>query len=225
MDAPISINLLVQTTIGAYQIGVLVSYVLFGVATAQAYVYYTRFPEDPRELKALVAVVWFCEMAYTFCIGHGLYVYTITGYGNVEVIVAPPPKSLDLALVFNGGVAACVQGFFSYRIYALSKKLYIPVPIWFMAFIRLLSCFVIFIRGFTATSMADYEADCEWLVTILTSISAATDWIITAALCYLLHNQRAHAPKKTIMLLDKLILWTILFRTPYLATTPTWPLG
>jgi hypothetical protein len=39
---------------GAYQIGVLVSYMLFGVTTAQTYIYYGRFPDDSPKFKALV---------------------------------------------------------------------------------------------------------------------------------------------------------------------------
>ncbi|KAJ7214427.1 hypothetical protein GGX14DRAFT_610871 [Mycena pura] len=49
-----------DNTLGAFQIGILVSYMLFGITTSQAYVYYTRFPEDSTRLnlKALVAFVW-----------------------------------------------------------------------------------------------------------------------------------------------------------------------
>jgi hypothetical protein len=39
---------------GAYQIGVLVSYALFGVTTTQTYIYYSRFPDDSLKLKTLV---------------------------------------------------------------------------------------------------------------------------------------------------------------------------
>jgi hypothetical protein len=46
-----SINVLFS---GAFLIGVLVSYVLVGVLTAQTYVYYGRFPDDSPKLKALV---------------------------------------------------------------------------------------------------------------------------------------------------------------------------
>jgi hypothetical protein len=41
-------------SLGALQIGVFVSHVLFGVTTTQTYIYYSRFPEDPPQLKALV---------------------------------------------------------------------------------------------------------------------------------------------------------------------------
>jgi hypothetical protein len=39
---------------GALQIGVLISYVLFGVTTTQTYIYYSRFPDDSPKLKAFV---------------------------------------------------------------------------------------------------------------------------------------------------------------------------
>jgi hypothetical protein len=39
---------------GALEIGILTSYVLLGVTITQTYIYYSRFPQDPRKLKALV---------------------------------------------------------------------------------------------------------------------------------------------------------------------------
>jgi hypothetical protein len=39
---------------GVFQIGVLISYVLFGVTTTQAYIYYSRFPDDSPKIKGLV---------------------------------------------------------------------------------------------------------------------------------------------------------------------------
>jgi hypothetical protein len=45
---------ILATSLGALQIGIFVSHVLFGVMTTQTYIYYTRFPEDSPKLKALV---------------------------------------------------------------------------------------------------------------------------------------------------------------------------
>ncbi|KAK6974319.1 hypothetical protein R3P38DRAFT_598345 [Favolaschia claudopus] len=45
-------------TIGAYEIGVLISYVLLGITIMQAYLYFTRFPDDRVVLKCLVSFVW-----------------------------------------------------------------------------------------------------------------------------------------------------------------------
>ncbi|KAJ6572234.1 hypothetical protein B0H19DRAFT_1231766 [Mycena capillaripes] len=105
MDSAVSFN--VNTTIGALQIGVLVSYVLFGVTTTQTYIYYSRFPEDSRKLKALVGFVWLCELAQALCIGHALYVYTISDYTQPERLLGAAPKSLDTAIVFSAPALAC----------------------------------------------------------------------------------------------------------------------
>ncbi|KAF8173852.1 hypothetical protein K438DRAFT_1980720 [Mycena galopus ATCC 62051] len=209
MESAVSLNL--NTTIGPYGIGVLVSYILFGVATAQTYIYYTRFPADSPKVKALVAFVWACEMGFTVCIGWELYVYTVIGYGRQEVIIEPSlAKPLDMAFVFDGLTAACVQSFFSFRIYLLSKKKpYIPILISILTLLRLLACFMLFVEGVKATSMANFKLQWQWFVTALSCVSTANNWTITATLCRLLHNHRPNAYKKTSALLNKLILWTI----------------
>jgi hypothetical protein len=53
-DCGLSNNVLFRLFAGASEIGVLFSYVLFGVMTTQTYIYYSRFPDDSRKLKALV---------------------------------------------------------------------------------------------------------------------------------------------------------------------------
>lgn len=41
-------------TLGALEIGVLIATCLFGALTVQVYIYYARFPQDPRGIKAIV---------------------------------------------------------------------------------------------------------------------------------------------------------------------------
>jgi hypothetical protein len=47
----------VFTTFGAIEIGVFLALFLFGIVTAQASVYFQRFPEDPLHIKSLVRLV------------------------------------------------------------------------------------------------------------------------------------------------------------------------
>ncbi|KAJ7908683.1 hypothetical protein B0H13DRAFT_2661914 [Mycena leptocephala] len=185
MDPVVSLNL--DTTLGVAEIGILLSYALFGVMTTQAYTYYSRFPDDSRKLKALVAFIWLCEFAHAVCAGQTLYVYTIANYGHPERLLGPAPKSLATANFFSGVIGACVQGFFSYRIYAFSKKLFIPSLTWVMAFLRMLSGIVVFYIALRMTSLHDSE----------------TQWA-TILLC-----QRTYAQKRTLALVDKLVAWTI----------------
>jgi hypothetical protein len=126
---------------GALEVGVLISYVLLGVTITQTYIYYSRFPRDPRKLKVLVcgttkrraltdvllswvAFVWYasqpvecayapefvisvCEIAHAICIGHTLYVWTISVYMHPESIFNFSPQSLVTTIFFSSLIAAC----------------------------------------------------------------------------------------------------------------------
>ncbi|KAJ7851099.1 hypothetical protein B0H13DRAFT_2360378 [Mycena leptocephala] len=218
----------VNSTLGAVEIGVLVSYVLFGVTTTQTYIYYSRFPDDSRKLKALVAFVWyggllvecnraperrfgirFCEFGHALCIGHALYVYTIFDYAHPERILGTPPISFTVGIVFSGVIGASVQAFFSFRIYGLSKTLYIPILTWGMSFVRLVLSAVIFFEALGVAAVDVSEVKWQWLLTATWSISAANDLTVTATLVVLLYRERRNAHTRTGPLVDKLILWTI----------------
>ncbi|KAJ7306814.1 hypothetical protein DFH08DRAFT_901815, partial [Mycena albidolilacea] len=213
MDPAASFN--PHTTIGAFLIGVLVSYVLVGVATTQTYIYYGRFPDDSPRLKALVCLVLrnkVCEIIHGLCLGHGLYVYTIIDYWHPDRIFGgPSPRSIDTAVFFCGLISACVQAFFGFRIYAFSRKLYIPILIWTMASLRLLAGFGSFISGLLMASLADHNRHWLWLSEFAWSISTATDLTIAGTLVFHLHQQRKKVNKssRSAALVDKVILWTM----------------
>ncbi|KAJ7854591.1 hypothetical protein B0H13DRAFT_2081077 [Mycena leptocephala] len=168
-----------NTTLGAYQIGVLVSYMLFRVTTAQTYIYYGRFPDDSPKFKALV----------------------LSDYVHPEHLDLALPKSFPAAILFSGIIAGSVQGFFSFRIYAFSKKLCIPLLIWAMAFLRVLAC----------------TAQWEWLFMMAKwTVSSVNDLMIMVTMTFLLNNERInphHWSLRTAALMDKLIAWTISFAT------------
>ncbi|KAF7350660.1 hypothetical protein MSAN_01626500 [Mycena sanguinolenta] len=153
-------------TLGAVQIGVLISYILFGVSTTQAYLYFTRYPDDPRGVRALTAFI---------C----------------------PYRSMRAKV------------FFAFRIYVFTKKVYIPLFIWFMAFLPLLGGIILFALTLRVTSVRIYVANWEWLVVTNWSLSVATDLMITTTLVVVLRRQRSRAHNKTVVVVDKLILWTI----------------
>ncbi|KAJ7735572.1 hypothetical protein B0H14DRAFT_3516821 [Mycena olivaceomarginata] len=98
-------------TLGALEVGVLTSYVLLGVTITQTYIYYSRFPQDPRKLEALVALVCVCEIAHAICIVHTVYVWTISDSMHPESIFNFSPQSLVTTVFFSSLITACVQGF------------------------------------------------------------------------------------------------------------------
>ncbi|KAJ7020177.1 hypothetical protein C8F04DRAFT_1275456 [Mycena alexandri] len=208
-------------TIGALLIGVLLSYLLLGVMTTQTYIYYGRFPNDPRKLKAMVAVVWVCEFAHALCIGHTLYTYTILDYGHPERLgpTRASPRSIHTSVLFGLVITTCVQGFFSVRIYALSRRLFVPILIGTLLFLRVVGSTVASAAGLRSTSVLNYESQWGWLIKTVWGIGAACDVITTTALVTVLVQQRTYAHRRTGAILDKIIAWTI---ETGILTTASW---
>ncbi|KAJ7803528.1 hypothetical protein B0H14DRAFT_3487240 [Mycena olivaceomarginata] len=127
-------------TLGSLEVGVLTSYVLLGVTITRTYIYYSRFPQDPRKLKALVALR-LRDRAWT------VYVWTISDYMHPESIFNFSPQSLVTTVFFSSLIAACVQGFWlikaiwtyiasgnSKRVYDLISRHFLPpLPAWAIA--------------------------------------------------------------------------------------------
>ncbi|KAF7336206.1 hypothetical protein MVEN_02168400 [Mycena venus] len=212
MNSAAAVSFDANGTIGAYQIGVLISYMLLGVTTTQTYIYYSRFPEDPAILKALVAFVWVCEVTHAICVAHALYQFTILDFGHPERLFSRLPVSLDTAIFFSALIEQSVLGFFSFRIYTLSKKLYVPILIMFITSIRLLGSMVTFVVTLRLPSLQSYTAHWGWLSIAQWSSGVANDVLTTVALVVLLYNQRTGLTwhvTSTVALVDKIIVWTI----------------
>ncbi|KAJ7867141.1 hypothetical protein B0H13DRAFT_2352022 [Mycena leptocephala] len=196
MDFALPFDAIIDTTFGALEIGVLVSYAFFGVTTTQTYIYYSRFLHDPKKLKALVAFVWVCEMAHAICLGRALYVYTISDSAHLERLLGAPPKFLATTIFLTGVIEAC--------------DIVHPILTWGMTFLRLALCAAILVECLGFTTLLDItNAKLQWLLTVTWSISAANDLTVTAALVVLLFRQSRNVHKRTAALVDKLILWTI----------------
>ncbi|KAJ7485052.1 hypothetical protein B0H11DRAFT_1149382 [Mycena galericulata] len=196
-------------TLGAFQIGALISYVLFGVTTTQTYIYSGRFPGDPLKIKLLVLFVWLCELAHAICIGHTLYVTTITDYGHPERL-ARAPASLGAALFFSGFVGTCVQCFFTTRIYTFGKSLFLSSVCWFLSLLRLVFSITGFVFALRMNTLAEYEAQFGWLLSTILIVGAVVDLTIAASMVYYLSMHRNRIEyKRTIVVMDKLIKWTI----------------
>ncbi|KAJ7441619.1 hypothetical protein B0H11DRAFT_2095734 [Mycena galericulata] len=199
-------DLTIASSTGSLQIKVLISYVLFGVTTTQAYIYYGNFPGDLLRLKLLATQ--FCELAHVVCIGHTLYVMTISDYGQPERLVHPP-QTLPMAVIFSCAISASVQGFFAWRIYRFSERLYIPCLSWILTVVRLVCSLRISVAGLHMSTFPDFDAQMSRLLVTTWIVSATNDLLIAISLVYFLYRQRTTARTRTVALIGKLIAWTI----------------
>ncbi|THU99666.1 hypothetical protein K435DRAFT_837571 [Dendrothele bispora CBS 962.96] len=183
-----------DSTIGALEIGMMISGILFGIVTTQVYIYHKNFPNDPLWLKiglvgfmlvnladddTDVDTVWFLELAHTGCALHALYYYTVTHYGDSEAITTAP-VTLGLAALVHGIVSAMAITTLSVKTIQIgSKSLPLFIEKW------------------------------DWLVTMTLTLRASADILVSVALVWYLWIQRVNAYKQTLKIVDKLILWAV----------------
>jgi len=196
-------------TIGAIEIGTLLSGVLFGLITAQTYVYFKSFPNDARFTKVLVLGLWMVELAHTACIFDALYIYTVKSYGDPTSLIKFP-ITMDVTIFLHAATVFIVQLFFAHRMSKfLQNKLYIPV----IAAIILVARFVVFIvTGAAATMMTTlvtFMQQSKSLILFDLVSCFITDVVISAILVYQLAIRRRGAYKSTLAMMDKLIVWSV----------------
>ncbi|KAH9486169.1 hypothetical protein JR316_0000233 [Psilocybe cubensis] len=232
-------------TIGAIEIGVLVSTFLFGLVTVQCYIYIHRFPKDPAFLKALSGIIApfisstsncpltcrlqhrLLELAHTICICQALYEITVSQYGHPELLDIPP-ESLNVAVLFSGFIGPIEQCWFAHRLYKFSRSLPLPLFCTSLALLRWIGSVGISIVALHRLTVEMYFAHWSWLLTAILVVGAGTDVILAAGLCWYLRKWRGSGFKRTSRLVDRLMIWSIetglltsLNARPALAQIPT----
>ncbi|KAF7311771.1 hypothetical protein MIND_00187600 [Mycena indigotica] len=136
-------------TLGIYQVGVLCSFLLLGIACTQAHFYYTHYQDDSVWLKLLVAFICLTELGQAASLAASLYSYTISIYGqNIDPFLKGIPLSLGEAALLAGLIAPTVQSFFAYRIMILAPHaVLIACTIWFLALGQICLSTTMFIQG------------------------------------------------------------------------------
>ncbi|KIK64391.1 hypothetical protein GYMLUDRAFT_413229 [Collybiopsis luxurians FD-317 M1] len=188
----------VDATLGVFEIGILVSTILFGIVTAQVYVYHRNFPDESLWIKyGVVDAMWLVELGHTICTFHMLYFYTISHYGDPTSIGISPP-SLGAAIILHG-------------IIIIFGRLYLPIFSIILLFCQVLAITTLGSQLIIVAtkSSAKFEAEWSWLIFTLLGVRAVADITITGTMVYYLRTRRKAAIKRTILLLDKLILWSL----------------
>ncbi|KAI0311928.1 hypothetical protein OF83DRAFT_1166158 [Amylostereum chailletii] len=179
-----------DSTIGAIEIGVLLSFILFGATVVQLYIYYqSNFVNDSRALKNLLTLYSFLECVHTAFIGAYIYISTITNFGNYEKLEIAH-WTLGFSIPVANLVMVLVQGFFAYRIYCLCRKWPITIISWFGQFLRLVVALAIAIISHIMKNLPLFISRYRWLVILSLVIGAAIDIVNTAALGYFLYRAK-----------------------------------
>ncbi|KAJ7112094.1 hypothetical protein C8R44DRAFT_882501 [Mycena epipterygia] len=207
-DAGPTISFDLGTTIGALEVGILVALFLSGMVTIQVWTYFHRYRHDPWGLKFVVGLCWSLEFGHTIAICHTLYTITVTEYGQPQRLIIPP-LSLDSAILMSGFIGPLEQGWFTYRLWKLTKKLLLPLLCMVLTFTRFVGIIGLSFIALHAYSLPEYNARAGWLIESVVIVSATLDTLLVCALCYHLSSWRRDPSRVMNKIINQIMTWTV----------------
>jgi len=108
-------------SIAPIMFGLIWNWFLMGTLMVQVYYYHLTFSRDPKILKALVYIVFLCDLAQTGLTTHTAYYTFVEHYTNAGVL-NDPARTIIAQPLFDGIIGALVQGFYAWRIWQLGKN-------------------------------------------------------------------------------------------------------
>ncbi|PFH49085.1 hypothetical protein AMATHDRAFT_63903 [Amanita thiersii Skay4041] len=195
-----------QSFIGGMQVALLLSSAMWGITSLQMATYYRKFQQDFQLLKILVGVIWVFDTVYIVCIACAFYEMTVLDVNSDKI-----PLVMSAGAGVASVVQSLVQAVYAFRLYRLLKNIYIPALCWIAASYNFAAgiAFDCITANQPKARFVQLEREFQWLLSSLYSATAAVDVVITVTLCYILLKKRSGAPRRTINILDHLILYTI----------------
>ncbi|KAF7326992.1 hypothetical protein MSAN_02493000 [Mycena sanguinolenta] len=158
---------------GPLVLGYMWSYCLYGVLLVQTYMYLERFPNDRLGLKILVWVMFFFETLFTVFMTIAAWSMFGNGWGDPNSILQFN-WTWGLLPLLSGVHSGLAQGFYIWRIWHLTKQLWIPLPITLAVLAQLSGLYWFSIKFNIA----------HWRISSLPPLSGAVStWLIGSAAC------------------------------------------
>ncbi|KAI0671619.1 hypothetical protein C8Q78DRAFT_1078415 [Trametes maxima] len=195
-----------DVTIGITLVGLAVTGSLFGVSTAQAGWYYRHYPRDRRFLKMLVALIWSFDTLHLFLYGATMWVYLVRKEVSTAGVTVLPWES-SAQLLCNACAIFTVQTFYSYRIWTLSQNRFLAIFLTMFIFADFGLAITLFVKSIMTTNVEDFIGLTHFDIA-LSSVTAATDVLLSGTLMILLANSRTGSVGAN-RLINKLLLYTI----------------
>ncbi|KAJ7460201.1 hypothetical protein FB451DRAFT_1270616 [Mycena latifolia] len=196
------------TTIGALEISVLVALFLAGILVVQVWLYFQKSYRDHWGLKVLVGVTWALDVGHTIALCHTLYTITVIQYGQPEKLIIPP-LSLDTAILLSGFIGPLEQGWFTYRLYRLSRRLSLALFCTLLAGARFVGILWLSVIALHAYPLPEYRVRAGWLIEAVVVVSATLDTVLVTALCFYLSSWRRDGSPRVHKILTQIMTWSV----------------
>ncbi|KAJ8517659.1 hypothetical protein ONZ45_g5177 [Pleurotus djamor] len=187
-------------TVGAVEVGILLSTFLSGFATIQTYEYFSNYCGDSKRLKVYTSMIWILDIAFTTLLFHALYIITVSNYGQPGTVNTVPP-TLSSGLVVTSISIPLVQAFFVNRVRIMSNSApIIAFSSSAVLFLRFATSFACSIVSFIHNNFSELRSRWNWLFILTLSIGFFCDAFVAASSCFfLLRRKRDPFPTDTLL--------------------------
>ncbi|KAL5494606.1 hypothetical protein ACEPAI_67 [Sanghuangporus weigelae] len=114
-----SIQALLNESLGAMFIGLILSAILFGVTNAQAFTYFRNLKRDYAYLRVMIALLWSLDVVQLALLASYMYYITVTHFSDL-LIIGKVTGSLCAFLIVSGTSNFIIRLFYSRRIWFVS---------------------------------------------------------------------------------------------------------
>ncbi|TFK32051.1 hypothetical protein BDQ12DRAFT_635431, partial [Crucibulum laeve] len=180
---------------------------LFGCLCIQTYIYYLSFPNDRKLPQVLVVVVFTIELLQTVLSTRDAFRNFGTGWGNFADLNEIGWLWFSVP-VLGTVITTIAQMFFAWRIWILSKKLYLPVPIALICLVQCISGIWVGIWSHLIGVFSNVQHHTYKLTSIWLGGTALGDGIIAVSMIYYLTRSRTGF-QSTNLLITRIIRITV----------------
>ncbi|KAI0358346.1 hypothetical protein OH77DRAFT_1263959 [Trametes cingulata] len=118
----------VKLLAGPQLLGFCLSWALQGILNVQIYLYYLWFPRDPLATKLLVSAIFIYEWIQTVLVTQTAFEIDVYDFGDRTALTAFHNTWFSVTIMC-AVISAVVQGYFSWRIWILSRSKLLPAVI------------------------------------------------------------------------------------------------
>ncbi|KAF8911863.1 hypothetical protein CPB85DRAFT_1434667 [Mucidula mucida] len=200
------VHVVVNNTMGAAFIGVIIAACLYGVSCVQTWYYYNQYQEDAWYIKFLVGTVWFFDTIHQALISHTVYWYVVSNFYNTDQ--QNRLVSILLEVLFNGFIGLLVQAFLTFRVWRLSSRNVTLTVVSGALALATFGCSAAFTIESLRLETWNDLVHLRGLSMSVNILGAAADVFIAACLFYYLRRSRTGF-KRSDTMISKLILFSV----------------
>ncbi|KAF9456597.1 hypothetical protein BDZ94DRAFT_1275250 [Collybia nuda] len=196
-----------HSTLGAVQIGIIISVCLYGVLCVQAFTYYQAGFKDSLHTRLLVVWCLIVETIHTIFITIYLYQVTVGHFGDYGYLPGAH-WPLVFSVFISSLLSAPVQVFFALRVFVLSKNRYLFAASAFASIVCVALSLLNAILAERGPTLIIFQEKYLSLATWNIGFGGVINSVNTATLCYYLLKGKSKI-NRSRMIIDKLVTWTI----------------